>query len=220
MCEDEQAALTTHTKRIRAAHQDAVTRLINQMDEALLTADVGRLKQLRQSLKNKIDILSKLDEELLLSVGEEELDYEIEQADIVRERAELTIIGLDEALIKISKRSEKRSPLRRRSPSSSSPEGGEHPGLSCHTLATNGDEQDMLPSCQPHKTTSEPLSILPQFGAHIPTSVTPFSLSPSWTYTFPSMSTVHEALPTHTTVSSVSGTHLPSSSIGLLPCAS
>ena len=81
------------------------------MNEALLAADVGRLKQLRQSLKNKIDILSKLDEELLLSVGEEELDYEIEQADIVRERAELAIIQLDEALTKISKRSEKRSPL-------------------------------------------------------------------------------------------------------------
>ena len=82
------------------------------MNEALLAADVGRLKQLRQSLKNKIDVLSKLDEELLLSVGEEELNYEIEQADIVRERAELAIIQLDEALTKISKRSEKRSPLR------------------------------------------------------------------------------------------------------------
>ena len=34
------------------------------------------------------------------------------------------------------------------------------------------------------------------------------------------MSTVHEALPTHTTVSSVSGSHLHSASIGLLPRAS
>ena len=44
-----------------------MTRLINEMDEALLAADGGRLKQLRQSLKNKIEILSKLDEELLVS---------------------------------------------------------------------------------------------------------------------------------------------------------
>ena len=87
MCDDEPVASTTRTKWIRAAHRDAVTRLINQMDEALLAADGGRLKQLRQSLKDKIDILLKLDEELLLSVGEEELEYEIEQADIVRERA-------------------------------------------------------------------------------------------------------------------------------------
>ena len=131
------------------------------MDEAFLAADVGRLKQLRQSLKNKIDVLSKLDEELLLSVGEEELDYEIEQADVVKERAELAIIGLDEALTKISKHSEKMFPLHRRSTSSSSSEGEEHPGISHPSLATNGDEPDMLPSCQPHRTTSEPLSIFP-----------------------------------------------------------
>ena len=106
MCDDEQAALTTRTKRIRAAHRGAVTRLINQMDEALLAADVGRLKQLKQSLR-----LMKLDEELLLPVGEDELVYEIQQANIVREGAEFIIIGLDEALTKISKRSEKRSPL-------------------------------------------------------------------------------------------------------------
>ena len=87
MCDDEQAALTTRTKRIRAAHRGAVTRLINQMDEALLAADVGRLKQLRQSLKNKTDVLLKLDEELLLSVGEDELDYEIEQVDVVGEQS-------------------------------------------------------------------------------------------------------------------------------------
>ena len=61
MCDDEQVASTTRTKRIPAAHRGAVTRLINQMDEALLAADGGRLKQLRQSLKNKIDILSKLE---------------------------------------------------------------------------------------------------------------------------------------------------------------
>ena len=81
--------LTIRTKWIRAAHWGAVTRLINQMGEALLAADVGRLKRLRQSLKKKIDdndVLLKLDEELLLSVGEDELDYEIEQADVVRER--------------------------------------------------------------------------------------------------------------------------------------
>ena len=219
MCDDERVASTTRTKRIRAAHRGAVTRLINQMDEALLAADVGRLKQLRQSLKNKIDILSKLDEELLLSVEEEELDYEIEQADVVRERAELAIIGLEEALTKISKRSEKRS-LHRKSPSSSSSEGEEHPGLSHPSLATNGDEPDMLPSCQPHRTTLEPLSTPPQFGACTSTSVTPFSHSPSWTFTFPSMSTVREALPPCTTVSSVSGSHFPPSSIGLLPRAS
>ena len=159
MCDDEQAALTTRTKRIHTAHRGAVTRLINQMDEALLAADVGRLKQLRQSLKNKIDVLLKLDEELLLSVGEDELDYEIEQADVVRERAELAVIGLDEALTKIHRHSEKRSPLHGWSPSSSNSEGEGHPGLSRPSLATNGDEPDITPSCQPHQTTIHPSPI-------------------------------------------------------------
>ena len=128
----------------------------------------------------------------------------------------LAIIGLDEALTKISKRSRKRSLLCQSSPSFSSSEGEEHPGLSRPSLATNGDQPYMLPSCQPHRTTSEPLSILPQFVACNSTSVT-FSLSPSWTFTFPSISTCHEALPTHTTVSSISGSHSPSLLIGLLP---
>ena len=65
-------------------------------------AMVPCLHQSNAYIKRKLQLL-KLDEELSLSVGEDELDYEIEQADIVRERAELAIIGLDEALTKISK---------------------------------------------------------------------------------------------------------------------
>jgi len=106
MCDDEQVASATRTKRIRTAHRGAVTRLINQMDEALLATDVSRLKQLSQSLKNKIDTctLLKLDEELLVSVEEEELDHEIEQADIVRERAELAIIRRLTKLARVRRR--------------------------------------------------------------------------------------------------------------------
>ena len=87
MCDNEQVTSTTRTKRIRAAHRGGVTKLISQMDEALVATDVGRLKQLKLSLMNKIAILSKLDEELLLSVAEDELDCEIEQAEIVRDKA-------------------------------------------------------------------------------------------------------------------------------------
>ena len=85
MCNDKQLASTTRAKWIHTAHWGAVTRLINQMDEALLATDVSKLKELSQSLKNKIDTLLKLDEELLVSVEEEELDHEMEQADIERE---------------------------------------------------------------------------------------------------------------------------------------
>ena len=146
MCDDGQVASTTRTKRIRTAHRGAVTRLINQMDEALLATDVSKLKQLSRSLKNKIDTLLKLDEELLVSVEEEELDHEIEQADIVRERAELAIIRLDEALDEISKSPEKRASPRRRSHPCSDSEGEEHYGHSSPSHETNGDEPDASPS--------------------------------------------------------------------------
>ncbi len=63
-----------------------MTRLINQLDDSLTSA---QLKQLKQSLLRKLDILSKLDGEILLHVEEEQLENEIEHADRVREKAEL-----------------------------------------------------------------------------------------------------------------------------------
>ena len=62
---------------------------------------------------------------------------------ISRERAELTIVRLDEALDKISKSLEKRASPRRRSPLCSDSEGEEHYG---HSHATNGDEPDTSPN--------------------------------------------------------------------------
>ncbi len=101
--EEEQFGATIRTKRIRAAHRGAVTRLINQLEDALTSADVGRLKQLKQSLSGKLDTLSKLDEELLLRIEEDQLENEIEQADIVREKAELAIIHIDEEITKLTR---------------------------------------------------------------------------------------------------------------------
>ena len=58
----ELAEKTTHTRqvRVRAAHRGTVTRLINQLDEVSL-ADTNRLKQVRQSLVTKMEILSRMD---------------------------------------------------------------------------------------------------------------------------------------------------------------
>ena len=202
MCDNEQVTSTTRTKRIRAAHRGAVTKLIGQMDEALLAADVGRLKQLKLSLMNKIAILSKLDEELLLSVAEDELDCEIEQADIVRDKAELSIIGLDEAIARCSKTPDNRPTLRQRLSSSSSSLEEEPPGLSHPSQATRGDQPDMLPypSCQPYGTAPGPLSILPPCSSVLKTPV--------------SLATVHEVLPVNTAVPSVIGDPFSSLSIG------
>ena len=49
-------------------------------------------------LSGKLDILSKLDDELIEMVTEDELDHEVEQADIIKERIGLCIMDIDEAL--------------------------------------------------------------------------------------------------------------------------
>lgn len=50
-----------------------------------LNENVPKLKQKRQVLQLKTELLNKLDEEIVELVEEEGLDREIEQADIVRE---------------------------------------------------------------------------------------------------------------------------------------
>ena len=146
---DDQVASTTRTKRIRAAHRGAVTRLINQMSDVSLSADIGRQKLLKQALVNKINVLSRLDEELLLTVAEEELDSEVEQADLVKERAELAVIELSEMIANVNKNSE-REPLRQQRQSSTpslSEESEENPRISHPPPTTNGDELDTFFLC-------------------------------------------------------------------------
>ena len=85
MASEEAGEATTRKKRVRAAHRGSVTRLLGQLDEALESADVRRLRQLKQSLIDKLDILSKLDDELIQLVEEEQLDTEVEQADLIKQ---------------------------------------------------------------------------------------------------------------------------------------
>jgi len=74
MAEEEKRRLLARKKRVRAAHRGSVTRIIGQVEEAIASADTCRLKQLRQSLSDKSSVLSKLDDELIELVEEEELE--------------------------------------------------------------------------------------------------------------------------------------------------
>ena len=85
-------------KRVRGAHRASVTRLISQLEEAMESDDARRLKQLKQSLTDKTSVLAKLDDELIGLVEEEQLEAEVEQADLIRERIGLAIISIEDAL--------------------------------------------------------------------------------------------------------------------------
>ena len=88
-------------KKMRAAHRASATRMIAQAQELLDAeggADPPKLKHKRQALAAKAELLSKLDEEIVEATHEDELEEEVETADTVRERIELTMIKLDSAL--------------------------------------------------------------------------------------------------------------------------
>ena len=98
-------------KKMRGAYRSSVTRMITQVEELLRAEpgelNVSQLKQKRQALVGKTELLTKLDEEIQATIEEDGLEDEVEQADLVRERIELTIINLDSALSEFNSRVKK-----------------------------------------------------------------------------------------------------------------
>lgn len=68
------------------------------MIEGREEATVAQLKQKKQTLEAKIEVLNILDEEIIGMVATDALDDEIQRADEVREEIGLVIIDLDAAL--------------------------------------------------------------------------------------------------------------------------
>ena len=91
----------TKKKRIRAGHRGVVTRRIKEVDDlvAAITpthpADLAKLAQLKLSLKEKLDTLSKLDDEILELIDTDaELVADIDEADTIKQ-------GIYAAIVKI-----------------------------------------------------------------------------------------------------------------------
>ena len=61
-------------------------------------AELAKLRQRREALTTKAELLRKLDEEIVEAVHEDELEAEIENADMFREWIELAILELDGAM--------------------------------------------------------------------------------------------------------------------------
>ena len=95
-------------KRIRGGHRGSTTRTLTKVDEALTeeSTDILKLMQLKQSLEEKVTILTTLDEKILEKTPDEEVEEEIQQSDIFAERIQLTIIKLTKVLGEIEKMSD------------------------------------------------------------------------------------------------------------------
>ena len=94
----EQEEVAVRKRRVRAAHRGSVTRLTSQLEHVLDSGDARQMKQLKQSLTDKLHVLSKLDDKLIDLVPDEQLEEEVQQADLIKERITLAIISLDDGL--------------------------------------------------------------------------------------------------------------------------
>lgn len=150
---------------MRRAHRSSATRSINQIDAAIESNDARRLRQLKQSLANKLTVLAKLDDEVIELMEEDDLEAEVEQADEVRERIDLAILTIEDALIahQASEGSGTPRAIRDRADSSSSVSGGEE--------GRRDERHDTVPMPHPVTTTSVPVTLTP------PTTVMSSSIS-------------------------------------------
>ena len=78
----EQEEIAARKTRVRAAHRASVT---SQLEHVLDSGDALQMKQLRQSLTDKLCVLSKLDDELIDLPPAEQLEEEVQQEDLIKE---------------------------------------------------------------------------------------------------------------------------------------
>ena len=163
------AEVLSRKKRVRAAHRASAKRMITQARDLLETRADGagvpnaqRLRQSRQALQAKVDLLAKLDEEIVGLVGDDDLEEEIDQADRYREDIELAIIEIDSVTddngTDASHRSATPSESRDTDPGENSPEPELPPDPPGHG-ATSALADPLSTSPSRHLATTEPRNV-------------------------------------------------------------
>ena len=89
-------------KKVRAGHRSSASRLMNQLEEA--SAVTGgpapeKLQQWKLSLTEKLDKLRALNDEILASIEEDAIAYEIEQSDVFSERIQQCICHVEQLIL-------------------------------------------------------------------------------------------------------------------------
>ena len=94
----------TRKRRVRGGHRASAKRIISSVIEILSAGDVSRinehavkLTQQKASLEGKLDSLEELDAEILAIVPEDEIEAEIERADLLKENIQLALANIDNA---------------------------------------------------------------------------------------------------------------------------
>ena len=222
MATEEADETTARKKRVRAAHRGSVTRLLGQVDETLESVDTRRLKQLKESLIGKRDILLALDDELIELVNEEQVDTEVEQADLIKEKISFAVISIDDALGELEsppQTTRRKHHIREETSPSQSPEGskGEEPTATPPTLTAASESMRTTHAAEVPHGLSTSMPITPIAGTHPPVTEVPISLVPRTT--LPTLSSLRFALPTITAVLTLPSLHVPSTTFSPTYCS-
>ena len=95
----------TKKRRVRSGHRGSATKSITRVEEQLAssTPDADKLAALKLTLKEKLDVLKHLDEQIIDSVdGEDEIAREIELADTFNETIYDAIVKVERHLSSLS----------------------------------------------------------------------------------------------------------------------
>ena len=87
-------------KKVRAGHKSSATRMVSKVEGILSSAgttDTSKLSQLNMSLREKLEEIKVLDGEILSLVEDGDLENEIAQADLYKERVYSTLILIEKA---------------------------------------------------------------------------------------------------------------------------
>ena len=90
--------------KVRGGHRGSATRTMNAVDALLSREDpeLARLAQLKLSLEEKLNILTKLDSEVLDLTADDDVEDEIQEADEFKDRVYGAIIRLDNCTCDLS----------------------------------------------------------------------------------------------------------------------
>ena len=130
-------------KKVRGGHRSSASRTITQIYEALesttgIETNLTKLTQCKLALEEKLEIVKRFDSKILELVSEDEVENEIEQADVFGERVQRAVIDANNA-IRTQDKSTDPIPASLRVPSPRSPQPTHMVPLKCNVpLATRG----------------------------------------------------------------------------------
>ena len=89
-------------KRVRAGHKSSATKMMTRVEEMLSSGeslDPSKLNQLRMSLREKLEEIKVVDGEILSLIKDDEVDDEIAQGDLYKEKIYSNLILIEKATV-------------------------------------------------------------------------------------------------------------------------